>query len=237
VKARRPAREWLAQFGPVITLGELSLAMDIPRAQVSTNLARWRAAGHVERLASGVYFNTAHHPDAPSTHLGLALNRLLTRPHVVVGGSALYHGGWTTQVHHRVEVAVLVDRNTMTLPSTDVGVQLVARPKRVMQVLLEAARGVASPWEDLDMVPPEVAIIDSGLMRGTHYDRLGRVTDLPPDEVDPDYLEEDASERFAAALDRFAAAGAPRDRLERIRARYPMLQEGDPGCEDDSFGI
>ena len=232
---RRPARDWLAEFGPVVTLSELSLAMNIPRAQVSTNFARWRAAGHVEKLASGVYFNTAHHPDAPRTHIGLALDRLLSRPHVIVGGSALYHGGWTTQVHHLIEVAVLVDRNTMPLPMTECGVQLVARPARHMKLLLEAAAEVASPWEGLDMVPPEVAIVDAGLMRGTYYDRRGAVTDLPPDEVDEDYLEPDAAERFAATLERFTQAGAPAERLEAIRRRYPMLAPRAPERDSDDW--
>lgn len=221
---RRSARNRLAAFGPVVTLGELSLAMDIPRAQASTNLARWRAAGHLERLSSGVYFNVAHHPEAPRTHLGLGLDRLLSRPHVIVGGSALYHGGWTTQVHPLIEVAVLVDRNSMRLPLTDCGVQLVPRPARHMRLLLDTAAEVASPWTGLAMVPPEVAIIDAGLMRGTHFDRRGAVMDLPPDEVDPDYLEPDAAERFAAALARFAEIGASMDRLKGIRHRYPMLQ-------------
>jgi hypothetical protein len=234
---RRPARDWLAEFGPIVTLDELCMRTGIPRRQGSTNLDRWQKGGHVVRLGGSTYFNVAHHPDAPRTHIGLALHRLLGRSHVIVGGSALYHGGWTTQVHHHIEVAVHADRNTMSVPKTDCGVQLVGRPTRYMRVLLEAASQVASPWEDLLMVPPEYAIIDTNLMRNSHYDRLGRVTDLPPDEVDPDYLEEDAAERFEAALARFAEAGAPQERLDAIHARYPMLQPDEPACDDDSLDL
>lgn len=124
---------------------------------------------------------------------------------ILTGGHAIWMGGWTTQVQLSPDV---ID----TEGTSPGGLR---RTARVLEVLEAAARETETAGEK--MLPPAWALADS-LAHADH-----RI--MPPDEIDPDYVEEDARPVLRSAL---AALGVSPDRRDAILQDYDEALRGDP---------
>lgn len=167
---------------------------------------RWRQAGLITALGPrnvGVYFNLVAERQGPQTQRAEAVGKLLRRPVLVVGGTALHAHGWTTQQHHTLQLAVPVTREVRSLPTLDHGIRLLPRSVRHFRRLAE---GAAPGVEGFLVAAPEMALADAVLAeaRGTGA-RQGRTMGWTPtpDEIEPD--SEGAWELVRAALLRLGA--------------------------------
>lgn len=115
---------------------------------------------------------------------------------LLTGGHAIWMGGWSTQVHHARDVI-----------ETDPQGQGLHRSADALAVLRREAQPTAEA--DEMMLPPAYALADS-LVHGDH-----RI--MPPDEIDPDYLDRDELPALEAAL---RALGASAEEIARYAARY-----------------
>lgn len=125
---------------------------------------------------------------------------------ILTGGHAIWMGGWTTQVHH--------GRDIIAADSTTDGLVRGA-------AVLEVMRVVALPTGDAGevMLPPAYALAD-GILHGDH-----RV--MPPDEIDPDYLDQDGRPALLAAL---VALGASADETDAALATYGSALDPEGPC-------
>jgi hypothetical protein len=107
-------------------------------------------------------------------------------------------GGWSSQVHHHQDVIC------------DTGLQRSASVKaKLLEVSAEVEPGVF-------LLPPHYALADS-LVHGDH-----RV--MTPDEIDPDYIDQDERPRLREALE---VLGCPEDEIPGIMAPYDFtLSDG-----------
>jgi len=106
---------------------------------------------------------------------------------ILTGGHAVWMGGWSGQVHHHQDV---------------IGPEGLDRKASVLAVLRDAAAEL-SPGTFL--LPPAHALADS-LIHGDH-----RV--MPPDEIDPDYLEKDERQTLRDALSELGCSGEEAEAL------------------------
>lgn len=110
---------------------------------------------------------------------------------ILTGGHAIWMGGWTGQVHHHQDIIEPDDQH---------------RSPAVMAVLQAVAVSVG---EGLHMLPPAYALADSLLHDGLRL--------MPPDEIDPDYLDQDERQSLHDALTHL---GCPADRVEILASPY-----------------
>lgn len=209
---RREARQILAEMPGVVSLGDVAMELGISRGHASTCLHRWIQAGHLERFSSGLCFNLVQDRDARAHHLGDALKRLLMRPFIMVGGGALYHGGWTNQVHEGIEIAAPFSRDNMRVPQTSCGVRIVPRREADFLELYQHQNPDASGWQDVPVLDPAWAIADASLSGRWFFSREHPTRDIPPDEIDTDYIGEDGHERLSRALEGLKASSPDRER-------------------------
>ena len=118
---------------------------------------------------------------------------------VVTGGHALWMGGWTGQVHRHQDI---------------IGRGGLERPPAVLARLMTVARTLEA---GLAMLPPAYALAD-GLIFDDH-----RV--MPPDEIDPEYLEADEMPALLAALEDL---GCSPGRARELAAPYRSRLGGKP---------
>lgn len=148
----------LRALPPVFDLRDVEVICGVNRRAASQYCWRWRERGLIKPLGPrvGVHFNLIVDPDASATRLKEAIWKLLRRPCVVIGASALHFQGWTTQRPHQLELAVPVSRDIRSLPELD-DVLLIPRSKewfqRVSSVLIEGPEGFKT-------VPAAVALVD-----------------------------------------------------------------------------
>lgn len=158
---------------------------------------RWSKLGYARmggpRL--GVYYNLIREPEY-GRHLGDLVLKAISRPAVVAGASALNHHGWTTQMPHRLEIAVAVSGKLPTIRQID-DVTLAPRPRR----WFERAFSRAEPGpQGLPTLPPEYALVDVVRLRADGVDDPLWLPD--PDDISIDVDDEDR----AGIVDRILAA-------------------------------
>jgi hypothetical protein len=229
VKKSTSVVDRLRVLGPVFSLQDMVLHFDITSDQASVYMNRWAQTPNIKKFGPGVAFNLLFHPDAEEKHMGFALNKVLRRPFMMIGGSSLYHSGWTTQVHHQMEIAVPVMRGKTSLPKLSCGITLVPRSVRHFNKLNAQINPDASGGENIPVVSPAYALADAYLA-----DRAGKGSDLltPADEIDKDYLDDSQVENFRAAL---IDLGASEDMVDEAIEEY----EGslDPDSDDEPMGF
>lgn len=229
---RRAAHRTLATLPGAFTVSEFALETGMRREMAHTYLSRWTDAGLLRRFSPGVYFNIAAKPDAPETCLGIALSKLLGRPFVMTGASALYHAGWTGQVQRRVEIAVPVMRGKTSLPALDGDITLTPRSVRHFLALESEILAGASGWEGVPVLKPEAALADALVMAGRAISRRHPTTVTPADELDEDMIDAGAFERLEAMLRRLGADDA---RVDAAREAYEEVLSGDGAPERRGF--
>ena len=201
---RISALQRLRSLAPVFSLADLEVLFDFEPVVARVTAGRWCKARLAERLGGGVYFNLIADPDGPRSRMGEALDKLLRRPVVLVGGAVLHRAGWTTQVHRSFDIAVPVARGKRTLPRIRLGHALVPRTAHWHAVL----RAHVAPELGLPGIPsltPEMALADALLMKGRPLVRRYPTYVVPPDELD---LEELTPVHFRRVIEALCALGA-----------------------------
>lgn len=222
---RQLAIDLLSAMPPAFGVNEFCRDTGIDSAQAGTYLARWEADGLIARFGVSAFFNLVKDPEARKTQPGLALEILLQRPFVMVGGAALYHAGWTGQVQRRIEIAVPVTGQNTAMPVVPGGFVLVPRfPKHVQTLLAHQAEN-ASGWDSIPVASPAYALADmfAAMPAGP---KAERVSIVPPDEIDPDLLDGDERGAVLQALQDLGASPALR---ERVMQDYGQALSGRSG--------
>lgn len=219
----------LRVLGPVFSLQDMVSHFDITAEQASVYMNRWAQTSNIKKFGPGVAFNLLFHPDAEDKHMGLALTKVLRRPFLMVGGSSIYHSGWTTQVHHQMEIAVPIMRGKTSLPKLGSGVKLVARSLRDFNKLNAHLNPDASGGDLIPVVMPAYALADAYIAAKAGKDD-GLLT--PADEIDKDYLDDSEVENFRSALEDL---GASEEMIEEAIEEYEDCL--DPDSEDSSPGF
>lgn len=209
---RQVATEILQSLAPAFTVTDFCRGSGMSPDQAGTYLLRWANDGLIARFGASVFLNLVKDPEAEKTQPGLALELLLERPFVMVGGAALYHTGWTGQVQRRIEIAVPVLRQNVALPAAPGPFVLVPRfPKHIDTLLAHVSRD-ASGWDRIPVAEPAYALADMFAAMPTIPNAV-RVKPVPPDEIDPDLLEADQRESVSQALKDLGASDALRNRV------------------------
>lgn len=215
----------LRQLPAVFSIADLEVDFGFAKAKASTYLSRWSAGGLVSRYGGGVYFNLIEDRDGPSRREHEALAKLLRRPFLLVGASALGLAGWTTQEHRIKEVAVPVRRGRISLPQVAGGTLLVPRYMSWFGALQSSLPAGAAEVEGIPVAAPEFALADALLSQDLVEARNRRVHLPPPDEIDPDVFDEEAAERLVQAM---IALGAEEGAAREKAADY-LEVAGRPG--------
>jgi len=125
------ALDRLRALPEVFSLRRVMATFDEPDVRRATRIAsvyldRWVRDGLVQAYGgrTGVYFNLIRNPQAPSQRRDEAL-RLVFPSAVLAGASVLHDAGVTTQIPHRIEVAVLRRKSYPNLPE----LELLPRPQ------------------------------------------------------------------------------------------------------------
>lgn len=220
----------LRDLGPVFSIQDMRIHFNISSEQASLYMKRWSERGHIQKFAPGVSFNTLFFPEAPDQKIGLALTKVLRRPFVMIGGSSLYHSGWTTQVHHQMEIAVPIMRGKTSLPKIEGGIRLIPRSVTTFNKLNAQINAGASGGENIPVVMPAYALADAYLkgMEGKP-ENDGLLT--PADEIDKDYLDESQVDAFADAL---RDLGATEDVIDDALEEYGSALN--PESDDEPMG-
>ena len=184
----------LASMPPLLDVDDIQRMLGMPRKGAILYANRWKRAGLLDPLGPncGLWFNLVADPAGPATRRGEAVCKLLDRPAVVVGGRALYEGGWTTQRHHSLPLAVPVVQSCRTLPHLGHGIELLPRSVRWFCRLQAAATpGIEA---ELTVASPEMALADALL---SAHRRTGAGSGhvmgwkVAPDEVEVDDEDSD----------------------------------------------
>lgn len=121
---------------------------------------------------------------------------------LLTGGFAIWIGGWTGQVHHHRDII-------------GAGGGLVRTPE-----VLERLRVGAEPYEDGFMVLTPAYALADGLVHRDH-------ALVPPDEIDPDYLDQREDLNLFSALKVLGVAD-----LEAAGLVAPYLSRLTPEVDD-----
>ena len=98
--ARQSALLRLRGLPEVFDLRDVQRLLGRESATARVYCARWKRAGMVSALGPrnvGVFFNLITDPKGPLSRRAQAIEKLLRRPAVVVGLTALHAHGWTSQ--------------------------------------------------------------------------------------------------------------------------------------------
>lgn len=214
--------ERLAALGPVFSVADVQAHFGFDADRAKTYLRRWVAGGLASRFGGGVYFNLVADREGPARRVAEAVDKLLRLPSVVVGGTALNAGGWTTQVHRRLEIAVPVMRGSLTVPATEHGVVLTPRYPSWFRAL-RASAPAAAPG-DIPVASPEMALADALLSGRRSLSSRRQVEAPPPDEIDMGDFGEDAHGRLREAI---LALGGTEAEADELSAPYAdALEDG-----------
>jgi hypothetical protein len=205
----------LRSLPPLFDLDELERTLGMTRKSAAYYAYRWKTAGLVSPLgpSASLWFNLVVDPNGPQARRGEAVVRLLGRPAVVVGGAALHQGGWTTQRHHMLPLAVPIARTQRTLPHLGHNIELLPRSLKWFRSLQMAS--LPGPDKGVRIALPEMALADAlfAQARGTGRSS-GHVMSwqVACDEVDLDDEDEDAP-KVVAALSKLGASGEEAEEL------------------------
>ena len=157
-KSRIRLSQVLQQAGELVTVGDVSQALDLERPEAAKLLARWRTQGFLKRLRQGVY--------APVPLAALGQEQVLEDPWVVVpelfgpayigGWSAAEHWGLTEQLFR--SVCVVTTRPLRTKEQTIQGIPFVLKHTR--ETAMFGLKGVWRGQVRGDVSDPAKTIID-----------------------------------------------------------------------------
>jgi predicted transcriptional regulator of viral defense system len=157
-KSRIRLSQVLQQAGDLVTVGDVSEALDLERAESAKLLARWRSQGFLKRLRQGVY--------APVPLAALGQEQVLEDPWVVVPelfGSA-YVGGWSAAEHWGLteqlfrSVCVVTTRPVRRKEETIQGIPFVLKHTR--ETAMFGLKGVWRGQVRVDVSDPAKTIVD-----------------------------------------------------------------------------
>jgi predicted transcriptional regulator of viral defense system len=157
-KSRIRLSQVLQQAGDLVTVGDVSQALELERPEAAKLLARWRSQGFLKRLRQGVY--------APVPLAALGQEQVLEDPWVVVpelfgpayigGWSAAEHWGLTEQLFR--SVCVVTTRPIRSKEQTIQGVPFVLKHTRKAAVF--GLKGVWRGQIRVDISDPAKTIVD-----------------------------------------------------------------------------
>jgi predicted transcriptional regulator of viral defense system len=157
-KSRIRLSQVLQQAGDLVTVGDVSQALHLERAEAAKLLARWRSQGFLKRLRQGVY--------APVPLAALGQDQVLEDPWVVVpelfgpayvgGWSAAEHWGLTEQLFR--SVCVVTTRPVRRKEETIQGIPFVLKHTR--ETAMFALKGVWRGQVRVDVSDPAKTIVD-----------------------------------------------------------------------------
>lgn len=124
---------------------------------------------------------------------------------ILTGGFAVWMGGWTVQVHHNRDI---------------IGPGMLMRTEKALMHL----RNAATEYDNDHLILPAVWALADGLFHQDH-------AVIPPDEIDPDYLEGREDRNLEKAL--LSLGSTP---LEARILMEPYLAYLNPDHPHPSFG-
>lgn len=205
----------LRMLDPVFTLGEMQSVCGLEYSLARLYATRWTERKLIQRFGQGVYFNLIRDEEAPKKRRHEALRKLLGVPFVMVGGAAIHAAGWTTQNHHRFEIAVPVVHGSFSLPSTEGDMMLTPRYVSWFKKL-EASAG-SEQVDGLPTASPEYALADALLSAKRGLPSKRPVYAPPPDEIDMSEFDEAALARVREAM---FDLGAKENEIDEATAPY-----------------
>ena len=217
--------ERLRELDPVFSLADLQTAAGLDYRLARQYAVRWTERGLIQRFGGGVYYNLIKDHEGPSTRLPEAVDKLLRLPVVVVGGAAVHAGGWTTQIHRKIEIAVPVVRGSLTVPATEGNVTLTPRYMDWFMKLAASAEG--SGEAGLPVASPEYALADALLSSRRTLSAKRPVEAPPPDEIDMGEFDFAALERVREAIRDLG--GSEQEVAEATAPYESSVSEGSPG--------
>jgi len=183
----------LRELDPVFSIGDLEMRHKWTNNQAQVMASRWAKQGLTQAFGRGVYFNLIVDPHGPDNRIEEALEKILNRPGVIVGGGALRRGGWTTQTHHRMEIAVPIIADNSTLPNLLLTQNIILTPRYPtwFNALMKSDHHYA-PQRDrggyLYVANPAMALADA-LLSSKRKIYASRQVHIPdPDELDMEEL-------------------------------------------------
>ena len=203
----------LRALPPVLGIAEIQLLCDRSTHAAHLTAIRWRERGLLVPFGRGVYFNLIADPTGPATRVAEAFRRLFRRPAVIIGGTALQSGGWTTQIYKRYDVALAASRYVRSAPTLESDYVVSLRPTAWYNVLHAACE---HDEERLATVPPEYALADMLLAPALLSQTLAvrnKVPVVPPDELDMDEVTPEDNEKVIGAMLALGATRAIADEL------------------------
>lgn len=204
----------LRELDSVFSLADLQALHGLDDRSARVYVSRWAKRGLVKRFGGGVYFNLIKDENGPSARLSEAVDKLLRVPVVIVGGAAITAGGWTTQVHRKIEIAVPVVRGSLTVPSTEGNVVLTPRYSGWFRKLAASAE---KGGEGIPVASPEYALADALLANRRSLSSDRPVAVPPPDEIDMGEFDETA---LASVREAMRDLGASEAEIEEATAPY-----------------
>lgn len=220
-RPRQSSFDRLRDLEAVFSLADLQTLYGLDDRTARVYVARWAKKGLVRRFGGGVYFNLVKDENGPSTRLAEALDKLLRVPVVIVGGAAITAGGWTTQVHRKIEIAVPVIRGSLTVPSTEGDVMLTPRYSGWFRKLAASAE---TGGDGIPVASPEYALADALLANRRSLSAGRPVTVPPPDEIDMGEFDSAALEKVREAM---RALGASEAEVNEATAPYEKAVASD----------
>lgn len=236
--ARLSAVDRLRELGAVFDLRDVSQLFGWDEVQTRVFCARSNRRGLIRAAGprSGIYYNLIVDPSGPQRRVGEALRRHSPSA-IIIGGSALHAGEWTTQRPQFIEVAVPRNRTTRTCPRF-YGARTVFRDSS--WYLSVSSRLLADPEQrGLRVLAPEAALADAWVHRD--------VWKPDPDDVQlPDEMDLDLIAQWLEQLGMSSSDAARHvDQLERMRwgglpvHKNPQEPEPelDPLDDDEGFSF
>ena len=157
-KGRLRLSQVLQQAGELVTVGDVSRALQLERPEAAKLLARWRSQGLLKRLRQGVY--------APVPITALGQEQVLEDPWLVVpelfgpayigGWSAAEHWGLTEQLFR--SVCVVTTRAVRKKEQTIQGIPFVLKHAR--ETSMFGTKGVWRGRVKVDVSDPARTIVD-----------------------------------------------------------------------------
>jgi len=218
---RRNSFEMLRDLPGVFSLRDVVIRHGLSEAAARQYCWRWGNAGMVTPVGPriGVFYNLVVEPNKEYL-LAAALEKALgIRPYVIVGHSALNDAGWTTQMPQRIELALLVTRETHSYPMID-GVDILPRPLAWFQAMKP---GIAGQLHGIAILPPEHALVDTLRTRLLHGNEPNRGWRPGADDIDP--FDINANESLVRMREIAAAIKVPEKILLDYLSRIECFEE------------
>lgn len=225
------ATRFLADLPEVIETRDVRVMAGWERKAAIEAMSRWADAGYIRQFAYGTYFNLIKSPQGPQTHVFEAAQRVVRRPMVLVGASALRDGGWTTQMPSGYELAIATDRNIRTWKRM---AGITAEP-RLMKWFAKVSQFTIRSDGDFDRLPPAFALVDTIASAGRYASLsreareelmgIGRVNWHPhPDDISLP-VDKDPREAWDEMIEAAEILGVPYEIVREYASAIPDLGE------------